>query len=1058
MYNFTNTTTPSSFAISTTFFSTNVIQDFKENSDDQVDERSSEVYLRDLEFLKSSESKTFQPKNKGLVAKIFDWDEEEVFEDEEEVFEDEEVTQVKCRDELLSLKQAKLDVVTFQIHGSEVTKLNHALQEQLKEEKRINEKWLTNSKKVSQCISEEIHHQKKKVIRGELLIDSLSKININGNAFIPSSIGYDQEMVQKTKDWVERLDLDSILLNVNTRRILVLKSQVVNKSLKTLNTHESSKDSEAEFLTPLPPLKNLQRASSSSEIMPLTFQPHSPKERPGLCNTCSSTIHFTSDHNEFDHFKRGEKILATKAREPTKKWVHKRNSPKFIVCAETHQGAYFVPGQWMFKKERIPDISYFHVFGCPVFIHNHKDHLGKFDAKADDGYFLGYSSISKAFRVYNTRRQQIEETYHVTLMKAWKPSDLDISYYVIPFGQSLTELTLENHVPEVIVPNEHDVPLTKNIEDPPDLINTTEGTHEQNIQDNQLITQPTDVPPGNNTEVSGPITEPLVHDVTQPHIPNQASTSSHPAHQDRWSRDQHIKLLNIIGNPGEGILTRSMTAKFTATSNSECLFVDFLSEIEPKKVSQALRHPGWIDAMQEELNKFYRNKVWTLVPLPYGKIAIGSKWVFRNKKYKHGTTTKNKARLVAQVQSKGITSNNCEKNPQSAKKQQLVAMSSADAEYVAAAGCCASILWMKIQLSDYDIDYKMVPIFYDNINVIAISNNSDTSKVTEIELTAHMTAVNNQRDSVSPPPLAVKPKKGKSQTVTSTSPKSQGLEASGALSKKSKRPMPNSHPLKPSMGFPSTLDEGTRKSKPLLEGIDTHPKDSGGNKQLLDRNITFMTLDEATAKTMSRFEGSLGDKDSKGNKPRADMKPLHTTDVNFLGTGAKYQADGTQSSRLRYQSLTKNKGKPSYEGDLDTQPMILSYADVRASHLFEDEAQESKEDILEAYDEMDDNPQSDETQHQSLPPHGDKPTSSTIPHPEASNTDSSSDSILKKYDNTFPIIERQVVKYIRKVSCMLFERITEDQWEKHAAVYYANLKAFIDDYYNENIAHRDQTY
>ncbi|GJZ32810.1 retrovirus-related pol polyprotein from transposon TNT 1-94 [Tanacetum coccineum] len=55
-------------------------------------------------------------------------------------------------------------------------------------------------------------------------------------------------------------------------------------------------------------------------------------------------------------------------------------------------------------RERIPDISYFHVFGCPVFIHNHKDHLGKFDAKADDGYFLGYSFVSKAFRVFNTRR------------------------------------------------------------------------------------------------------------------------------------------------------------------------------------------------------------------------------------------------------------------------------------------------------------------------------------------------------------------------------------------------------------------------------------------------------------------------------------------------------------------------------------------------------------------------------------------------------------------------------------------------------------------------------
>ncbi|GJU79222.1 hypothetical protein Tco_1276292 [Tanacetum coccineum] len=55
----------------------------------------------------------------------------------------------------------------------------------------------------------------------------------------------------------------------------------------------------------------------------------------------------------------------------------------------------------------------------------------------------------------------------------------------------------------------------------------------------------------------------------------------------------------------------------------------------------------------------------------------------------------------------------------SAKKQQSEAMSSAEAEYIAAARCCASILWMKSQLSDYDIHYKMVPIFYDNTSAIA---------------------------------------------------------------------------------------------------------------------------------------------------------------------------------------------------------------------------------------------------------------------------------------------------------------------------------------------------
>nr|GEW29016.1 retrovirus-related Pol polyprotein [Tanacetum cinerariifolium] len=49
-----------------------------------------------------------------------------------------------------------------------------------------------------------------------------------------------------------------------------------------------------------------------------------------------------------------------------------------------------------------------------VYIHNHKDHLEKFDEKADDGYLLGYLLVSKAFRVFNTRRQQTKETYHIT--------------------------------------------------------------------------------------------------------------------------------------------------------------------------------------------------------------------------------------------------------------------------------------------------------------------------------------------------------------------------------------------------------------------------------------------------------------------------------------------------------------------------------------------------------------------------------------------------------------------------------------------------------------------
>nr|GFC73610.1 hypothetical protein [Tanacetum cinerariifolium] len=52
--------------------------------------------------------------------------------------------------------------------------------------------------------------------------------------------------------------------------------------------------------------------------------------------------------------------------------------------------------------------------------------------------------------------------------------------------------------------------------------------------------------------------------------------------------------------------------------------------------------------MQEELLQFKIQKVWTLFDLPYGKMAIGTKWVYRNKKDERGIVVRNKARLVAQ--------------------------------------------------------------------------------------------------------------------------------------------------------------------------------------------------------------------------------------------------------------------------------------------------------------------------------------------------------------------------------------------------------------------------
>ncbi|GJT04012.1 putative ribonuclease H-like domain-containing protein [Tanacetum coccineum] len=102
-------------------------------------------------------------------------------------------------------------------------------------------------------------------------------------------------------------------------------------------------------------------------------------------------------------------------------------------------------------------------------------------------------------------------------------------------------------------------------------------------------------------------------------------------------------LEHVIGNVQSGVQTRIMT--------NEQGFVKY-----PKKVIQALKDPSWIEAMQEELLQFKLQQVWTLVDLLYGKRAIGTKWVCRNKKDERGIMIRNKARLVAQgyTQEEGI--------------------------------------------------------------------------------------------------------------------------------------------------------------------------------------------------------------------------------------------------------------------------------------------------------------------------------------------------------------------------------------------------------------------
>nr|GFB32196.1 putative ribonuclease H-like domain-containing protein [Tanacetum cinerariifolium] len=136
-----------------------------------------------------------------------------------------------------------------------------------------------------------------------------------------------------------------------------------------------------------------------------------------------------------------------------------------------------------------------------------------------------------------------------------------------------------------------------------------------------------------------------------------------PIPTTRIHKDHPIS--KIIGDLSSTTQTRSMArgvrdqGGISQMFNKDfhtCMFACFLSQEEPKRIHQALKDPSWIEAMQEELLQFKMQKVWILVDLPYEKRAIGTKWVYRNKKDERGIVIRNKARLVAQghTQEKGI--------------------------------------------------------------------------------------------------------------------------------------------------------------------------------------------------------------------------------------------------------------------------------------------------------------------------------------------------------------------------------------------------------------------
>nr|GEV77449.1 uncharacterized mitochondrial protein AtMg00810-like [Tanacetum cinerariifolium] len=93
-------------------------------------------------------------------------------------------------------------------------------------------------------------------------------------------------------------------------------------------------------------------------------------------------------------------------------WLVRDNKKNRVLVTKPHNK---IPYELL--HGRTPSIGFMRPFGCPVTILNTLDSLGKFEGKVDEGFLVGYSINSKAFRVFNSRTHIVQETLHVIFLE-----------------------------------------------------------------------------------------------------------------------------------------------------------------------------------------------------------------------------------------------------------------------------------------------------------------------------------------------------------------------------------------------------------------------------------------------------------------------------------------------------------------------------------------------------------------------------------------------------------------------------------------------------------------
>ncbi|GKC69915.1 putative ribonuclease H-like domain-containing protein, partial [Tanacetum coccineum] len=337
-------------------------------------------------------------------------------------------------------------------------------------------------------------------------------------------------------------------------------------------------------------------------------------------------------------------------------------------------------------RGRTPALRFMRPFRCHVSILNTLDHLGKFDGKSDDGYFVGYSLTStnsndfagsKVSISKGSTSKEADTSQEYIVMPLWKDSSLfdspsmnighdeleassatekrddeGISITTEVDNQGRPEsstLNINTAGPSINTTSPNPRTGSLNINTVSPTVITTRSNRPQTVSD--IFSMRDNVTPeATNVDLFSDETEMDMSNLNASYqVPTTPTTRIHKDHSldqvigDIQTRVQTRGMTKATN--GQGLLSVAYERKPYKDLNT-CMFFCFLSQEEPKRVTKSLSDSSWVEAMQEELLQFKLQKVWVLVDLPKGKRAIDTKWIFKNKKDKRGIVIRNKARLV----------------------------------------------------------------------------------------------------------------------------------------------------------------------------------------------------------------------------------------------------------------------------------------------------------------------------------------------------------------------------------------------------------------------------